>query len=84
MIEAVAYALHCLGQEGLHTSLEARKEGLIYLDGRVSVWGPDLFLGGENLERPFNLGGQMLEPREILCQKPHTLISWDTPTMASY
>ncbi len=32
MTEAVAYgnALHCLGQEGLHTSLKP-EEGLIYL-----------------------------------------------------
>ncbi len=35
MTEAVAYALHCLGQEGLHTSLKP-EEGLIYLyDGRM-------------------------------------------------
>ncbi len=35
MTEAVAYALHCLGQEGLHTSLKP-EEGLIYLyDGRT-------------------------------------------------
>ncbi len=30
MAEAVAYALHCLGQEDLHTSLKP-KEALIYL-----------------------------------------------------
>ena len=35
MTEAVAYALHCLGQEGLYTSLKP-EEGLIYLyDGRM-------------------------------------------------
>ncbi len=35
MTEAVAYAFHCLGQEGLHTSLKP-EEGLIYLyDGRM-------------------------------------------------
>ena len=35
MTEAVAYALHCLGQEGLHTSLKP-EEALIYLyDGRM-------------------------------------------------
>ncbi len=35
MTEAVAYAPHCLGQEGLHTSLKP-EEGVIYLyDGRM-------------------------------------------------
>ncbi len=35
MTEAVAYALHCLGQEGLHTRLKP-EEALIYLyDGRM-------------------------------------------------
>ncbi len=38
MTEAVAYALHCLGQEGLHTSLKP-EEGLIYLyNGRMVGW----------------------------------------------
>ncbi len=36
MTEAVAYALHCLGQEGFHTSVKP-EEALIYLyDGRMS------------------------------------------------
>ncbi len=30
MTEVVVYALHCLGQEGLHTSLKS-EEALIYL-----------------------------------------------------
>ncbi len=35
MTEAVAYALHCCGQEGLHTSLKL-EEALIYLyDGHM-------------------------------------------------
>ncbi len=48
MTEAVAYALHCLGQEGLHTSLKP-EEGLIYLydHSTMVIWSRDVSRHGD-------------------------------------
>ncbi len=48
--EAVAYAIYCVGLEGLHTSLKP-EEALIYLyDGRMTVWSS--CLSKQQLEAP--------------------------------
>ncbi len=35
MTEAMAYALHCRGQEGLHTSLKLEEAFIYFYDGRM-------------------------------------------------